>query len=594
MGNLTINQKWDLNNFFSNRQRSLQLFVQMTQRELEKNDCQLINIVDRKCEVDSKDILNFLQQLNQIKMNLTEASSYIACLASDIGLDEHMKAIQAQIITLQYKYDSQLNKFQNELSKLPLVQWEELLNTNNLREFTFILSEWRREKEPNLASSTTELLNRLTVDGYHAWGDLYKIAMASLYVELPLQGEVKKYSIGQALNLRTHQDEHVRKLAHDALESKWSEHQDLFAKILNHIAGFRLEAYKVQGIHDVLQEPLIKNRMKQETLNAMWSVIRKNKQPFVNYLNHKAKLQGHSKMQSYNFWASDFSVGNKMNYTSAIQLVKKSFREFGSRYESFIQKAIEEGWIESENRAKNSAVAFCSNFPLSRQSRIFLTFDGSYKSLLTLIHEIGHAFHNFAMKDVASFNQQYPLTIAETASTFSELYFLEGALNTCSQLEKINLLDEKLKKSVMNFMNIHSRFLFEQSFYEERKNGFVSPDRLNELMKEAISVGYADAQENTSQFSWIWTPHFYFTKAPFYNFQYTFGYLLSLSLLAKSKELGANFEEAYIQLLEDSGKMTIEDLILKHLNEDITTEAFWEKGMQMSINDVELFIQLTD
>lgn len=57
--------------------------------------------------------------------------------------------------------------------------------------------------------------------------------------------------------------------------------------------------------------------------------------------------------------------------------------------------------------------------------------------------------------------------------------------------------------------------------------------------------------------------------------------------------MGADFENAYIQLLRDSGKMTTEELVRKHLNEDITKEAFWEKGIKLCIKDVELFLELT-
>ena len=145
----------------------------------------------------------------------------------------------------------------------------------------------------------------------------------------------------------------------------------------------------------------------------------------------------------------------------------------------------------------------------------------------------------------------------------------------------------------MNFMNIHSRFLFEQNFYEERKKGFVSAQRLNELMQEAISDGYRDSLDNVSVHTWLWTPHFYITDAPFYNFPYTFGYLLTYRLYQKAKEIGADFENTYIQLLRDSGKMSMEDLMLKHLNEDITTEAFWEKAMKLCVKDAELFLELT-
>ncbi|TKG99235.1 M3 family oligoendopeptidase, partial [Peribacillus simplex] len=79
----------------------------------------------------------------------------------------------------------------------------------------------------------------------------------------------------------------------------------------------------------------------------------------------------------------------------------------------------------------------------------------------------------------------------------------------------------------------------------------------------------------------------------FYNFPYTFGYLFSLSIYAKAKEKGKGFEKDYLDLLRDSGSMSTEDLVMKHLGEDITSEAFWEKGIELCVKNAEEFITLT-
>lgn len=145
----------------------------------------------------------------------------------------------------------------------------------------------------------------------------------------------------------------------------------------------------------------------------------------------------------------------------------------------------------------------------------------------------------------------------------------------------------------MNFMNIHSRFLFEQRFYEERKGGIVSPKRLNQLMEQSINEAYGGSLDQPSIYSWVWTPHYYITQSPFYNFPYTFGYLFALAIYAKAKEKGKEFERDYLKLLRDSGSMNVEDLVMKHLGEDITSKEFWEAGMEVCLKDVEEFLELT-
>ncbi len=79
----------------------------------------------------------------------------------------------------------------------------------------------------------------------------------------------------------------------------------------------------------------------------------------------------------------------------------------------------------------------------------------------------------------------------------------------------------------------------------------------------------------------------------FYNFPYTFGYLFALSIFANAKEKGKEFEKDYLKLLRDSGSMSTEDLVMKHLGEDITLETFWEKGIKLCVKDANEFLKLT-
>ncbi len=430
-------------------------------------------------------------------------------------------------------------------------------------------------------------------DGYHAWGHFYNALISSIKLNVQVDGKEKNLSVGQAINLRSHPNEVVRMESHNALESIWEEKKELFAKILNHTSGFRLQVYKRSGVKSVLEVPLKENRMKEETMNVMWSVVSKYKKPFSNYLNRKAEIMGDSSMKAYNFWAPFTNSNQKIQYDEAAELITEHFSQFGTELESFVKQAFHEGWIEAEDRANKSAVPFCAGFPLTGESRVFMTFGGTFLNVLTLVHELGHAFHNYAMMSVNGVNKRYPMSIAETASTFSEMIVFDAAMKKAkTKEEKLIILDEKLKRSVMNFMNIHSRFLFEQRFYEERKEGIVSSDRLTKLMEEAIHEAYEGSLEQPSTYSWVWTPHYYITQSPFYNFPYTFGYLFALGIFAKAKEKGKEFEKDYLNLLRDSGSMTAEDLVMKHLGEDITSKEFWEKGMEICVKDAEEFLKL--
>ncbi len=79
----------------------------------------------------------------------------------------------------------------------------------------------------------------------------------------------------------------------------------------------------------------------------------------------------------------------------------------------------------------------------------------------------------------------------------------------------------------------------------------------------------------------------------FIIFPYTFGYLFSLGIYAKAIQEGKGYEEKYIALLKDTASMTVEELAKKHLDVDLTDDAFWASAIKVCIEDVEEFLALT-
>ena len=113
-------------------------------------------------------------------------------------------------------------------------------------------------------------------------------------------------------------------------------------------------------------------------------------------------------------------------------------------------------------------------------------------------------------------------------------------------------------------------------------------------MVEAQKEGYQGALATYHPYFWAAKLHFFIDDVPFYNFPYTFGYLFSLGIYAYANQKGANFEEEYIHLLRDTASMTTEDLAKKHLNVDLTQPDFWQAGIDMVMEDIQTFMELTE
>lgn len=371
----------------------------------------------------------------------------------------------------------------------------------------------------------------------------------------------------------------------------------IFTDTLNHLAGYRLTLQKVHGRKDHLEEPLEYNRMSEKTLNAMWSAVDDHKQPFIDFLNQKAKLLGMEKL-GWEDVNAPVTLGDReptrFTYDEAADFVVEHFASFGPTLANFSKQALEDRWVEAEDRPNKRPGGYCTSLPESEESRIFMTFTGSPNDTSTLAHELGHAFHSKVMKDLPALNRGYAMNVAETASTFAETIIDNASVeNAQSNEEKVSLLASKLEGATAMFLNIHARFLFEDAFYTERANGIVSEKRLNELMVEAQKEAYGDSLAHYHPHFWCSKLHFFIDRVPFYNFPYTFGYLFSLGVYAEYLKQPDGFEDIYIALLQDTGSMKVEDLAAKHLGVDLTEPDFWSAGIKLMAEDAEAFIRLT-
>lgn len=113
------------------------------------------------------------------------------------------------------------------------------------------------------------------------------------------------------------------------------------------------------------------------------------------------------------------------------------------------------------------------------------------------------------------------------------------------------------------------------------------------MMEEAQKDAYHGALAEYHPTFWASKLHFYSTGVPFYNFPYTFGYLFSTGIYARAKAEGAAFAQRYVDLLRDTGRMKVEDLVQKHLGVDIKKEDFWQSAVDVTVADAKEFLRLT-
>ena len=592
--------RWDLESIFPGGSASKEF---ETFRQEIKNDIPKIKEQYSKLplELDDSNLglwVNFILKIQDLLERVHHGSSFAHCLISQDVADTRGHQIVAEMDV----YDSEYKKLMVALEAFAKNQkddqWQKLVEHEKLKSVAFYLNETREIARKKMDPQLETLATDLAVNGYHAWNRLYDKMYGDLTSDFTEDGETKKLSLGQLANKMAVSDRATRKQAFDCIEEAWERRAELAAMALNYQAGFRLTLYDKRNWQSALFEPLINSRISEETLNAMWGAVVKGAQKLVPYIKAKKKLLGIDKFAWYDQFAPVGSSDRLYSFEEAGDIIVKNIKEFSPEQAEFCRMALDKNWIEAEDRPGKAGGGYCTRLPIAKEGRIFMTFSGSFSELATLAHELGHVYHGNVLTDQPAFASIYPMTLAETASIFYELLVKDAALNSATETdERLMLLEQRLQDAHTLFCNIYARFLFDKTFYAERKNGIVSRARLDEIMVQSQKEAFAGTLEGDDAYHslfWASKLHFFLTDAPFYNYPYTFGFLFANGVYNLAKKEGPAFAKKYNALLTDTGRMTAEDVAQKHLGVDLTKPDFWSAAVELALADVEPFIKLVD
>lgn len=525
-------------------------------------------------------LLQNLMAYTQMEMSLDATNT------EAVKTDSRLNKLITQFKEATSSYDLYLNRTTNENLK-------SFLDHPKTKTSEFYWKHSRTQKDFLLSEAEENLVSALSSGGHKAWGNLYDSLSGTMRCHVEIEGKDKVVSLAEAHALTRVADESTRKMAWHSIQKTWNEHRETAAAILNALAEWRSELNKKRSstkTKHFLNDPLYSSRIRKETLEAMYSAIEQNRLPIQAALKKMAKYLGKEKLAPWDLLApAPVRSSEKISFEEGFRQIKDSFTAFNPEMGDFAQLMLDQGWIDARVLPNKRNGAYCSGFAKSKTPRVFQTYMGSSQDVSTLAHEIGHAYHSWVMRDQSPIEQDYPMTLAETASIFSEQVLFQYQLkNAKSAEEKLGVAWSLADSAVGLLLNIGTRFEFEKNFYQRQPAGYVSADELSEIMSQAFEKWYGDSLSQTDSMFWAHKLHFSIVEISFYNFPYTFGYLFSLSLFARQKDFGPDFHKKYVEILRDTGRMTAEDLIKKHLDEDITSTAFWQKSLDVVIESLKM------
>ncbi len=541
-----------------------------------------------------------------------KAKKLVRFLNNEMHLDDlvdklyHFASLVSSVESTNQDANKMVNLLQTKLTQLTKIatvftNWmkdypnlEEDLEANALlKEHAYYLSEVKEEASHLLSTELEVMMSKLRQTGSSSWGRLQSLLTSTLDVEY----DGKNITLSEVRNLATDKDPEVRRKAYMAELKAYEKIEDSIAFALNSIKGEVNTVSKARGFDSPLDQALNNSRMQKETLEAMQSAVKDYYDIFRQYLKRKAKLLGHKNgLPFYDLFAPMGKNDTTFTIEEANAYILKNFKTFSPRLHDLAKRAFDEEWVDYTPRKGKRGGAFCANMHSIKESRVMTNFTGSFSDMITLSHELGHAYHGEAIFKESSRNSNYTMPVAETASTFCETIVNNAAIKDVNtKEEKIFLLESSLQDYTQVVIDIMSRFIFEKSVFEGRETTVFDASEFKDLMIDAQKQTYGDGLDESllHPYMWICKSHYYSGGLSYYNFPYTYGLLFAKGLYAKYLNDKESFVKIYDELLAATGKMKVED-VAQLANIDVTKKEFWQGSLELLKKDIELFLELTE
>ncbi len=465
-------------------------------------------------------------------------------------------------------------------------------------DFRFILNEEIEAKKHQMSAAEENLASDLQRTGGDAWDRLHEQIISNLKDE-------KGRTFNEIRNLAYSSDPAERKEAWQTEIKLLKSNEIAFAASLNNLKGETVTLNKRRSWSQAIDRALFSSRMSKKTLDALITAIEESLPEWRKYFQAKAAYLAKNKMTVsqnagkekglafYDLFAPvGQSGGKKWTFEEAKNYVIERYDSFSKEMGDFARHAFDSGWIDAKIRPGKVGGAYDEDFALGHQSRILSNFTGEFSDIITLAHEVGHAYHFSCLKGKRTAFFSYPMTLAETASTFAETIVKQDAIAKTSGDEKLKILELDLQDSAQVLVDILCRFYFERSVFEKRAKGELSAEDFNRLMREAQEKSYgAGLNSERHEYMWAVKSHYYSTGLDFYNFPYAFGQLFAAGLYERAQKEGPSFAKTYAELLSQTGQMSCEDLC-KKAGFDISSPDFWRQGIKLYTKEISDFEKL--
>ena len=578
---LSKNDKWNVEALYSSPAKWTEDFAKAKGGSAEPHWTELRQYQGKLSDPHS--IAAYMEKYLTIDRLLAKLATYAHLRADEDLGDDEAKRNFGLISSVSHEFRLETSWMEPELLALKQTEIDRLLADPVLKPYRFALERIVRMRPHTLSADKEELLalsGKALDASYQSFAALSNADM-TFASATDSSGQQHPVSNGSYLALVSSPDRQLRKSAFLNLMRGYQSNLNTLCELLQgQVNGHQFNA-KARGYANCATAALYTNQIDPVVITRLIETIRKGKPAMAQYLKLRKQVLKVDELHAYDLMCPLVKdVEEKIDYPQACRLVVESVAPLGKDYQDALaQGLMKDRWVDPFETARKRSGAYSSGC-YDSMPYILLNFHGMLNDVTTLAHEAGHSMHSYLSRKHQSYiYSQYPIFVAEVASTFNELLLLDLLYKQAKTKERrAHLLNDQIDRIRATIFRQTLFAEFELKIHNLVEQGQpLTPSLLNQIYGNLLRDYYGEdlVIEPELESEWARIPHFYYN---FYVYQYATGLSAAMALHQQATH-SIEARDRYLQFLSSGSSKYPLDL-LKGAGVDMTSTAPIEAAVQ--------------
>ena len=512
----------------------------------------------------------------------------------------HYASLQLAEDSTNNEYLARIGQVQNLLTKIgeaAAFVVPEILAIDDEKFARFVadpaLKDWRiklqkiRRMKPHVLSEAEErilALGNVALSGYDdTFSQLTDVDMkfGALVDETGRERPLTQSSFSSFLIKR---DPELRKRAFHQFYAEFRDHEYTLAASLAYSVKADVFHARARHYSTALEAALFPDDVPIGVYDGLIDSVRANLQPLFRYFDLRRRVLGLHELHHYDTYVPLVpEIETRFTFDDAVEMVLRALAPLGKEYVDVLAEGLRaKRWCDRyESKGKRSG-AFSSG-SYGGPPYILMNYKQDvFADVYTLAHEAGHSMHSwFSQKSQLFQDYEYPIFLAEVASTFNEELLTHHLLQTTS--------DPKMRAYIINRQIDDLRgTLFRQTMFAEfekiihaveESGDALTLDVFKSKYHQLLETYFAEnfAIDPKLDLECLRIPHFYHA---FYVYKYATGISAAVALSQSVLSGDSGSVDPYLNFLRSGGsRFPLE--ALKAAGVDMTTPAPIESTLKL-------------